>query len=93
MRHIDEIQIAGTAILLCGAMFAVSAVAPTGNTVSKAVTNFTEAPETAAEAQAQAEANSKLSSSITDELIRMKEAEARVEHGWVEIQGVNTVVK
>ncbi len=41
MRHIDEIQIAGTAILLCGAMFAVSAVAPTGNTVSKAVTNFT----------------------------------------------------
>lgn len=45
MRHIDEIQIAGTAILLCGAMFAVSAVAPTGNTVSKAVTNFTEAPE------------------------------------------------
>lgn len=35
MRHIDEIQIAGTAILLCGAMFAVSAVAPTGNTVSK----------------------------------------------------------
>ena len=53
MRHIDEIQIAGTAILLCGAMFAVSAVAPTGNTVSKAVTNFTEAPETAAEAQAE----------------------------------------
>lgn len=45
------------------------------------------------EAQAQAEANSKLSSSITDELIRMKEAEARLEHGWVEIQGVSTVVK
>jgi pyridoxal 5'-phosphate synthase pdxS subunit len=43
MRHIDEIQIAGTAILLCGAMFAVSAVAPTGNTVSKAVTNFNDA--------------------------------------------------
>ena len=56
MKHIDEIQIAGTAILLCGAMFAISVVAPTGNTVSKAVTNFTEAPETAAEAQAQAEA-------------------------------------
>ena len=55
MRHIDEIQIAGTAVLLCGAMFAISAVAPTGNTVSKAVTNFIEAPETAAEAQAQAE--------------------------------------
>ena len=55
MRHIDEIQIAGTAVLLCGAMFAISAVAPTRNTVSKAVTNFIEAPETAAEAQAQAE--------------------------------------
>ena len=51
MRHIDEFKIAGTAILLCGAMFAVSAVAPTGNTVSKAVTKLTEAPETAAEAQ------------------------------------------
>ena len=44
------------------------------------------------EAQAQAEANSKLSSSITDELIKMKEAEARLKHGWVEIQGVNTIV-
>lgn len=56
MRHIDELQIAGTALLLCGAMFAVSAVAPKGESISKAVTNFTEAPETAAEAQAQAEA-------------------------------------
>lgn len=44
------------------------------------------------EAQAQAEANSKLSSSITDELIKMKEAEARLKHGWVEIQGANTIV-
>ena len=52
MRHIDEIQIAGTAILHCGAMFAVSAVAPNVNTESKAVTNLTEAPETDAEAQA-----------------------------------------
>lgn len=55
MKHIDEIQIAGTALLLCGAMLAVSVVAPDGNTISKAVTNFIEAPETAAEAQAQAE--------------------------------------
>lgn len=59
MKHIDEIQIAGTALLLCGAMFAVSAVAPEGNTIPKAVTNFIEAPETAAEAQAQAEAEAK----------------------------------
>ena len=46
------------------------------------------------EAEAQAEANKKLSSSITDELIKMKEAEARMEHGWVTISGsgVNTVI-
>lgn len=50
------IQIAGTAILLCGAMIAVSVVAPKDSSVSKGVTTFTEAPETAAEAQAQAEA-------------------------------------
>ena len=41
MKHIEEIQIAGTALLLCGAMFAVSAVAPKGESISKAVTNFT----------------------------------------------------
>ena len=45
MKHIEEIQIAGTALLLCGAMFAVSAVAPKGESISKAVTNFTEAPD------------------------------------------------
>lgn len=44
------------------------------------------------EAKAQAEANKEISASITDELIRMKEAEARVKHGWVTIQGTNTVV-
>ena len=44
--------------------------------------------------KAEAEANKKLSSSITDELIRMKEAEARLKHGWVTISGsdTNTVV-
>ena len=56
MKYIDELQIAGTAILLCGAMIAVSVVAPKDSSVSKGVTTFTEAPETAAEAQAQAEA-------------------------------------
>lgn len=45
------------------------------------------------EAQAEAEANRVLSESITDELIRMTEAEARKEHGWITTQGVNTVVK
>ena len=46
------------------------------------------------ESKAEAEANKKLSSSITDELIRMKEAEARLIHGWVTISGsdTNTVV-
>ena len=46
------------------------------------------------ESKAEAEANKKLSSSITDELIRMKEAEARFKHGWVTISGsdTNTVV-
>ena len=56
MRHIDELQIAGTAVLLCVAMFGVSAVAPKDSKMSKGVTTFTEAPETAAEAEAQAQA-------------------------------------
>lgn len=43
-------------------------------------------------AEAEAEANRIISESITDELIKMKEAEARLEHGWVEVQGANTVV-
>lgn len=29
---------------------------------------------------------------ITDQLIRMKEAEARLKHGWVTVQGSDTVV-
>ena len=46
------------------------------------------------ESKAEAEANKKLSIPITDELIRMKEAEARLKHGWVAISGsdTNTVV-
>lgn len=36
-------------------------------------------------AQGQAKANAELNNSITDNLIRMKEAEARLEHGWVEV--------
>lgn len=46
------------------------------------------------EAQAQADANKALSESITQELIDMKEAEARLKHGWVTVQGADaTVVK
>ena len=43
-------------------------------------------------AKAEAEANKLKSESITDELIRMTEAEARKEHGWVTVQGADTVV-
>lgn len=44
-------------------------------------------------ANAEAESNKIISSSITDELIRMKEAEARNKFGWVTVQGADTVVK
>lgn len=36
-------------------------------------------------AKGQAQANNELSNSINDNLIRMKEAEARLKHGWVEV--------
>lgn len=45
-----------------------------------------------ADTQAEADANAKINSSITDQLIRMKEAEARLKHGWVTVQGSDTVV-
>ena len=44
-------------------------------------------------AKAEAEANTVKAASITPELIKMKEAEARVKWGWVEVQGVDAVVK
>lgn len=44
-------------------------------------------------AQAEADANKIISDSITDKLIRMKEAEARLKHGWVTVNGANAVVK
>lgn len=44
------------------------------------------------EAQAEADANAIISQSITPELIQMKEAEARLEHGWITVQGADTVV-
>lgn len=43
-------------------------------------------------AEAEAEANRIVAQSITPELIQMMEAEARKEHGWVEVQGADTVV-
>ena len=44
-------------------------------------------------AKAEAEANKLKAASITPELIQMKEAEARLKHGWVTVQGVEAVVK
>lgn len=44
-----------------------------------------------AEAEAEAKANKLVSDSITDELIKMKEAEARLKFGWVEVQGSDVV--
>lgn len=44
------------------------------------------------EAQAEAEANKLLSESITDELVALRTAEARLKHGWVTVNGASTVV-
>lgn len=52
----------------------------------------TEADVKMIEVQAEADANKVLSESITPELIQMKEAEARLKHGWVTVQGADTVV-
>lgn len=43
-------------------------------------------------AEAEAEANKKVANSITDKLIENKLAEARLEHGWVTVNGADTVV-
>lgn len=43
-------------------------------------------------ARGEAEANRLVSQSITSELIQMKEAEARLKHGWITIQGGTPIV-
>ncbi len=43
------------------------------------------------EAEAEAESNRLKAASITEELINMKEAEARLKHGWVTVQSGGTV--
>lgn len=62
----------------------------------KAETELIEAKKEAeikvTEAEAEAEANRVISESITENLIRMKEAEARLKHGWVTIQGAESVI-
>lgn len=44
------------------------------------------------EAEAEAKANQTISNSLTDELLKKMEMEARMEHGWVTVQGADTVV-
>ena len=43
-------------------------------------------------AKAEADANAALAQSVTQQLIDMKTAEARLKHGWVEVQGASNVV-
>lgn len=42
-------------------------------------------------AKGQAESNRLVSENLTPELIQMKEAEARLKHGWVTVQGADAV--
>ena len=51
-----------------------------------------EAEAAIAKAQGEAEANRLISESLTDELLKKMELEARMEHGWVTIQGTSTIV-
>lgn len=43
-------------------------------------------------AMAEAEANKAIAESVTPELVQMIEAQARLEHGWVTVQGTGSVV-
>ena len=52
-----------------------------------------EAEAAVAKAKGEAEANRMIAKSMTPELLKKMEMEARLKHGWVEIQGSNTVVK
>ena len=53
----------------------------------------TEADIAITKAKGEAEANRIVSASITEELIKMQEMEARKKHGWVTVQGADAVVK
>jgi len=59
---------------------------------AKKIAAEADAEATKINAAAEAEANEELASSITQELIDMKLAEARLEHGWVTVQGVESII-
>lgn len=52
-----------------------------------------QAYEITKKAEAEAEANKKIANSVTDNLIKYEEAQARKEHGWVTVNGANAVIK
>lgn len=51
-----------------------------------------EADKLLIEAEAEARANQTISKSLTTELLKLKESEARMKHGWVTIQGTTTPI-
>lgn len=51
-----------------------------------------EAKKRLIEAEAEAKANRLIAESITEELIKMKEAEARLKHGWITVNGGTPIV-
>lgn len=59
---------------------------------TKKVQAQAEADTAVIKADGEAKANKIKSDSITDNLIRMKEAEAREKHGWVTVNGANGVI-
>lgn len=52
-----------------------------------------EAKKRQIDAEAEAKANETVARSITEPLLKKQELDARMKHGWVTIQGANTVVK
>lgn len=63
-----------------------------GEADAKIVTAQGDAEKTKIAADAQAAANKKIADSLTDELLKKMEMEARKEHGWVTISGSNSVI-
>lgn len=61
-------------------------------TFTKKVQAQAEADAGIIKAEGEAKANKAKSDSITDNLIRMKEAEAREKHGWVTVNGAGSVI-
>lgn len=52
-----------------------------------------QAYEITKKAEAEAEANKRIAESVTDNLIKYEEAQARKEHGWVTVNGASAVIK